>query len=230
MKLFLAALAFATVQAEGYADKVVVCLTPKTAAGVKALVTLSADPSLDFWSVPGPVGNRVDIYLARERAQYLLSELQPLGVEGTICIDDVQSLVDGENKVKTRSARVQGWHSSYHSYPEIISYFQDTIVPAAPGIATTFSIGSTYEGRDLMVVRVTGGAKTVSAGLPASNGLPAIWVQSLLHAREHLSGASLAYALERILTDYGSSAWATNLGAHLYGLRACCHCPPNYSA
>jgi len=117
---------------------------------------------------------------------------------------------------------VQGWHGSYHSYPEIIGYFQDTIVPAAPSIAATFSIGSKHEGRDLMVVRVTGGAKTMSGGLPASNGLPAIWVQSLLHAREHLTGASLAYALERILTDYGTSDWAINFGAQ----PLLCHSPP----
>lgn len=59
-------------------------------------------------------------------------------------------------------------------------------MPAAEGIASTFSIGKSYEGRDMVVVRVTGGKHVTTAdGRPAPNGKPAAGSKlrqaSLLH-------------------------------------------------
>jgi hypothetical protein len=158
--------------------------------------------------------------LGRDLAEELLPRLALLGIEGRICVDDIQALVDAERRRPSlRSSWSQGqpFHAEYHTGEELLKHFMKDVVPAHAAIASTFSIGTTHEGRDLRVIRITGGAQAANGGVPLPNGLPAVWVQSLMHAREHLAGASLAYAVDEILTQYGVQPWATSLGkAPLY--------------
>lgn len=213
LQLLLASTAY--VVAQEYGDQVVVCLTPADEAAARAIRELESSNDMNFWSEPGLPGSRTDIMLSRDRAGELLPRLALLGVEGRICIEDLQALVDAERRpLSSRFSRsqAQAFHAEYHTGEELLQYFVGTVVPAHSNTASTFSIGTTHEGRDLRVIRVTGGAKATEGGLPSPNGLPAVWAQSLIHAREHLAGASLAYAVDEILTQYGVETWATNLG------------------
>ena len=62
---------------------------------------------------------------------------------------------------------------------------------------------------DLLVVRITSGEHTAEfvkgQGIVPSktNGKPAVWVMSLLRARDHLTGASLSHLMDQLIDGYG---------------------------
>lgn len=194
-----------------YDGEVVLRLTSSTSSAAGAIVELErSDRQLDFLSDPGPAGSDIYVRVAGARAPALLAALRALGVGGSVAVADLGALVDAE---RGSLARADGpWGSVYHSYGEIVDHFNRTAVPAASRIGSTFSIGRTHEGRDLLVVRVTGGGLAAVDGVPVHNGKPAVWVQALLHAREHLTGGALAHLADRLLREYGADEAITTLG------------------
>ena len=86
------------------------------------------------------------------------------------------------------------------------------VVPKHAGLASSFSIGKSYEGREQIVVRITGGDHTMHAnGTAAPNALPAFWMEALIHAREWITGASMYWVIEAILEQYGADPEITRI-------------------
>jgi len=69
----------------------------------------------------------------------------------------------------------------------------------ASSIAQTFSVGNSYEGRNMTGIVIN----------PTRNDLPTIWLDSNIHAREWITSASMLYIIEQILT--GTSADAVRM-------------------
>ncbi len=93
--------------------------------------------------------------------------------------------------------------SAYHNWPELV----DEIMQAQkdhPDIVSIFSIGKSYQGRDIWVAKVSDNVATDEAQ-------PEVLIDALHHAREHLS-TEQALAVLRWLTDgYGSDGTVTRL-------------------
>ncbi|XP_040571245.1 carboxypeptidase B [Lepeophtheirus salmonis] len=62
-----------------------------------------------------------------------------------------------------------------------------------PSIATIFSIGKSYEGRDLLVFKI---------GTPQPNYKPAIFIEGGIHAREWISPAATTYIINEFVNNY----------------------------
>ncbi|XP_013394600.1 carboxypeptidase B-like, partial [Lingula anatina] len=62
-------------------------------------------------------------------------------------------------------------------------------------IASLESIGKTYEGRDMKVLKIGEAANK-----------PAIWIDAALHAREWIASATLIYIADQLLNEYSSNA------------------------
>ena len=80
-----------------------------------------------------------------------------------------------------------------------VAHFKDDILPQHASLASHFSIGTSHEGRELFVVRVTSGEHSMSRGVAVPNGRPALWMMALIHAREWLTGATLDWIIEQVL-------------------------------
>jgi murein tripeptide amidase MpaA len=87
--------------------------------------------------------------------------------------------------------------TAYLRYDEQVSWLQSTA--AASSIAETFNIGQTFEGRDMIAISINGDR----------SDLPAIWIDSNIHAREWISSATTIYIVDQILT--GTSADAVDM-------------------
>ena len=67
------------------------------------------------------------------------------------------------------------------------------------------------------MVRITSGEHTTEfvqgQGIVPSktNGKPAVWVMSLLRARDHLTGASLSHLMDQLIDGYGTDSALTEL-------------------
>ncbi|MEU6408383.1 M14 family zinc carboxypeptidase [Microbispora sp. NPDC046933] len=93
--------------------------------------------------------------------------------------------------------------SGYHNYAEL-STLVDQVVAAHPTIARRFSYGRSYEGRDLMGVKISDNVAT-------DESEPEVLFTAHQHAREHLTVEMAIYLLRLFTDNYGGDAQITDL-------------------
>ncbi|MBM7491998.1 hypothetical protein JOD64_003220 [Micromonospora luteifusca] len=93
--------------------------------------------------------------------------------------------------------------SNYHDYAELTAVVNQ-VVADHPAIARKISIGSSYEGRDLMAVKISDNVGTDEAE-------PEILFNSQQHAREHLTVEMAIYLLNLFTDSYGGDSRITNI-------------------
>ncbi|MEV1328350.1 M14 family zinc carboxypeptidase [Micromonospora costi] len=93
--------------------------------------------------------------------------------------------------------------SNYHDYAELTAVVNQ-VVADHPSIARKLSIGSSYQGRDLMAVKISDNVAT-------DENEPEILFNAQQHAREHLTVEMAIYLLNLFTDGYGSDSRITNL-------------------
>jgi carboxypeptidase T len=94
-------------------------------------------------------------------------------------------------------------YQGYHNYNEMVAVV-DQIVAAHPSIAQRHSFGTSYQGRDLIAVKI-------SDNVNVDEGEPEILINAGQHAREHLTVEQALYLLQMFTQEYGSNPQVTNL-------------------
>ncbi|TDV46248.1 M14 family metallopeptidase [Actinophytocola oryzae] len=84
----------------------------------------------------------------------------------------------------------------YHTYDELRAALR-AAVSAHPGITSLSSIGDTYEGREIPVIRISDNAAT-------DEDEPEVLFTCNLHAREHLTTEMCLHIVDRFTAGYGS--------------------------
>ncbi|GIF74263.1 M14 family zinc carboxypeptidase [Asanoa siamensis] len=93
--------------------------------------------------------------------------------------------------------------SNYHDYAELTAVVNQ-VVADHPSIARKLSIGSSYEGRDLMLIKI-------SDNVNLDEAEPEILFNAQQHAREHLTVEMAIYLLNLLTDSYGSDSRITNI-------------------
>eukprot|EP00040_Diaphanoeca_grandis_P039335 m.258791 g.258791 ORF g.258791 m.258791 type:complete len:447 (+) comp37096_c0_seq1:89-1429(+) len=205
----------ATLAARTFHGEQVLRIVPRTDEQVSALQSIETEfPSVDFWIRPARVGANVDVrFNPNDEEDPIVKFIHatPL-LNHTVMVSDIQSLIDEETAVKTQRRRQQDpWTWFYHDYDETIRHFKEDIVPDHPNIASLVTIGESFEGRELMAIRISGGDHRLRNGSAVSNDLPGFYMESLIHAREWIAGATLNWIVEYVLQNYGTDARITQL-------------------
>ncbi|MER6592962.1 M14 family metallopeptidase [Micromonospora purpureochromogenes] len=93
--------------------------------------------------------------------------------------------------------------SNYHDYAELTAVVNQAVADH-PAIARKISIGTSYEGRDLMAVKISDNVGT-------DENEPEILFNAQQHAREHLTVEMAIYLLNLFTDSYGSDSRITNV-------------------
>jgi carboxypeptidase T len=101
------------------------------------------------------------------------------------------------------AADFPAYDAGYHTYAEMVAEIKATQA-AHPGIVAIRSIGKSYQGRDIWVVKV-------SDHVAIDEAEPEVMFDSLHHAREHLSLEQNLALLRWLTTGYGSDPRITNI-------------------
>jgi len=115
-------------------------------------------------------------------------------------IEDVQALIDEEALYHAQPH--QDWWASFHNYQDIVTLVTN-LANDNPNIASLFVIGQTLEGRNMHVLKIKG-----TGGSPTK---PIIFIQSLIHAREWITGAVTTWIMNKFITGYGTDPTVTQL-------------------
>jgi carboxypeptidase T len=93
--------------------------------------------------------------------------------------------------------------SRYHNYAEMVAEIQ-AVEAARPSIVDVFSIGKSYQGRDIWTAKI-------SDNVAVDEAEPEILFDALHHAREHLTVEQALYLLHLLADNYGFDGTITNL-------------------
>ncbi|WP_326596259.1 M14 family metallopeptidase [Streptomyces sp. NBC_01803] len=93
--------------------------------------------------------------------------------------------------------------SDYHTYAQTLSAVS-TARSQYPGLVTSQVIGRTYQGRDIVAVKI-------SDNVTVDENEPEVLFTSNQHAREHLTVEMALYTLEELTTQYGVDPEVTSL-------------------
>ena len=136
-----------------------------------------------------------DVHVTAAEREAVVAAARAAGVGVRVLIADVQRLIDGQQQ-KPQRGRATFEQAEYRSYDDTMTHVA-ALVAAHPTIASTTTIGLSFEGRKLEVVRLS------AAG---GGTRPGLWLQALLHAREWLSGGALLVLLQRLLALHAASS------------------------
>ena len=103
----------------------------------------------------------------------------------------------------TAATDFPAYDSRYHTYAEMVAEMQATR-DAHPDIVALSSIGKSYKGRDLWVAKVSDNVAT-------DESEPEVMLDSLHHAREHLSLEQNLAVLRWLTEGYGTDARITDI-------------------
>jgi len=175
-------------------------LTPTTESELELIykfIDLNSD-SIDLWQDSSVLHRPVDLMVPADKLAVFRDQLQPHLSKFDVMIDDVHAMVleqkrELESKRKSKSsvrALVDFDYTTYHS-PDEIQAWMDMATDEFSEV-TQFQVGVTYEGRKINALKIstdTNATKTT------------IYVDSLIHAREWITAASVMWTFKEILTN-----------------------------
>ncbi|CAH1795226.1 unnamed protein product, partial [Owenia fusiformis] len=198
--LCLALVALGQAEHKSYEGYQVITINPTTADDVRDVVSLVADRAMkaSYWQDPVAV-LPFDVMVAPETALVFVEALIYKDIQYTIAVSNVQRFIEREEASRARGAVSQEEDpvnyilSDYQRHDTINAWLND--MGSQYAMANVNSIGSSYEGRDMRAIAISGGS-----------GRPAIVIDCALHAREWITVPTCIYAIQTLLTQYNSNA------------------------
>src|SRR5580765_5108452 len=93
--------------------------------------------------------------------------------------------------------------SRYHNFTEMVTDIH-AVETAHPDIVHVFSIGKSYQGRDIWAAKISDNVAT-------DENEPEVLFDALHHAREHFTVEQALYLLHLLADNYGKDSTITNL-------------------
>jgi len=156
------------------------------------LELLEGDGLFDFWSNIR-VGGHADVMTAPHLVDTLATWLRDHKLESHVMIEDVEVLAELQRvegtKNTSRAGHSMDW-TSYHPLDEIYGWFD--YLESTYDFCQTESIGQSYEGQEMIVMKVCRGG---------CGNKPAMWIDSGIHAREWIAPAVGTWLLNELVEN-----------------------------
>ncbi|XP_040117280.1 carboxypeptidase A6 [Oryx dammah] len=196
-----------------YAGDKVIRLTPNTEEEAFVLKKICHQLKVDLWQ-PGGVsqisqGTVTDIHVPHNGSRALLTFLQEANIQYKILIEDLQKVLEkGSSLPAWRSRRsLSGYnYEVYHSLEEIQNWMHH-LNKTHSGLIHMFSIGKSYEGRSLYVLKLGRRSRAYKR---------AVWMDCGIHAREWIGPAFCQWFVKEALLTYRSDPTMRKTLNHLY--------------
>nr|XP_060631420.1 carboxypeptidase A6 [Anolis sagrei ordinatus] len=195
-----------------YAGDKVIRIVPKNGKEAETLKTISQQLQVDLWQ-PGSIsyiskGAVTDIRVSRNNSQILLPCLQQANIQYTVLISDLQKAVENQSGSRSRNRRSLQEYSYeiYHSLEEIQDWMYQ-LNTTHSDLIHMFSVGKSYEGRPLYVLRL---------GKRSWGYKKAVWIDCGIHAREWIGPAFCQWFVKEALQTYQSDPAMRRMLNQLY--------------
>ncbi|XP_040481580.1 carboxypeptidase A6 [Ursus maritimus] len=196
-----------------YAGDKVIRLIPDTEEEANALKKIYHQLKVDLWQ-PSSIsyvskGAVTDVHIPQNGSQALLAFLQEANIQYKILIEDLQNTLEKASSLRTQRNRryLSGYnYEVYHSLEEIQNWMHH-LNKTHSGLIRMFSIGKSYEGRSLYVLKLGRRSRTYKR---------AVWIDCGIHAREWIGPAFCQWFVKEALLTYRSDPTMRKMLNHLY--------------
>ncbi|CAF0859131.1 unnamed protein product [Rotaria sordida] len=186
-----------------YDGNIVVSVIPSEERHYKLLTNLEDQHEIDIWNELRR-NDSVHVMFHKQKQSQLWPLFESFNMKPSILINDVQKLVDAEERTlqtHARSSQPRGILDTFLNYDEYTAWLND-IVATYPDLATLVSIGKTYGNRDIWLVKLTANSGAVKKTAFMDFGI---------HAREWISPATGGYMINEYLTQYAAGGSAKDI-------------------
>ncbi|MGW5875691.1 M14 family metallopeptidase [Nocardiopsis terrae] len=178
------------------------------AAGALLLSTLAtgsatAEPSYDLYEITG-------VHTAQERSEIAATgvAIDHIGEDSVLVTGSVEDVAELNDLGYAPDpfdvpGTFAGPDPGYTTYPELLDIVDD-VVADHPGLASQQVYGQSYEGRDLVAVKI-------SDNVSVDEDQPEVLFVHSQHAREHLTVEMAVYLLDLLTDGYGDDPRVTEL-------------------
>ncbi|XP_061400996.1 zinc carboxypeptidase-like [Musca vetustissima] len=143
-----------------------------------------------IWKEYDAATKEVDIMVNPKEIANFEDLLKVYGFQAEIFIDNVQELIDEEDKAAELSP--DNGELTWARYYELedIEKWLDGILNKYPEVTEGFAIGKSYEGRTIRGIKIS-----------YKTGNPGIFIESNIHAREWITSATATWFIDQLLTS-----------------------------
>jgi len=139
------------------------------------------------------LGHQIDILVSPQEYAGIQDSLSGVGASYEVLNEDVGADIEEEKQELLKAVPgvfdFRNYYATKYQHAHL-----DALASRHPDKAETFSIGKSYEGRDLKVIRI-------SNNLASSDNKPMIWVDGGIHAREWVSPHTVIYIANALLSE-----------------------------
>lgn len=165
-------------------------LYPKDRAQADFIHSQRADGELDFWREGL---DRFDVLVPPHKQESFKNLMTSNGISFLVEIENIQRNIDAEYLQMLKKGLAYDY-DNFNTFQDILDEIDALAArcPTSVGVSCeTFTVGTSYEGRELKALRIYAGSDR-----------PSIWFDSLTHAREWLSVATLMKIASHLIDDF----------------------------
>jgi len=172
-------------------------ISVETESQASQLAELEQSGQFDFWSHI-ILGKHVDVMASPANLLNLQQWLLVRNMDWHVMVADVETLIQlekipaGNSSTKVNSGHAMDW-TSYHPIEEIYGWFD--YLETTYDFCETEIIGQTYEGQNMIIMKVCKGG---------CGNKPAMWIDSGIHAREWIAPAVGTWMLNELVENDGA--------------------------
>ncbi|XP_018567135.1 carboxypeptidase B-like [Anoplophora glabripennis] len=167
-------------------------VTPKSLYEAYILKEFEHDEHFDFWTEIRSINLPVDIMVSPLAQNNFEAIMKSANIDYFVNIDDVEASLQNEENTSGRSIVTRGsvTFSDFMRHDDINAYLEQ-LAQDYPQIVSIESIGISFEGRDLLLVRISSGG----------SNKPTIYVQAAIHAREWIAPPVALYIINQLVEN-----------------------------
>jgi len=146
----------------------------------------------DFWKSPGAINKIVDIRVSPAFLPVIKDFINNAGLNYTTEIPNLQVYFE-----QARTPVGDTWDTEYHDLADINNWITG-LANANPSFVKLINIGKSYEGKDILGLKITKATSTT---------VPQLYIDGGIHAREWMAPATVQYIIGQFVnhaSDYDS--------------------------
>ncbi|XP_058793717.1 carboxypeptidase B-like [Phymastichus coffea] len=153
---------------------------------------LEGQPGFDFLKLPRNPDSPIEILVAPEQLDSFKDFLNKKNIKYKVFLEDVSKVIERNLVLQKRAHRLRSNDilKAFPRYNEIVSYLK-RIAKQYSNIAELFSIGKSYEGRDLLGIKISNG----------TGNKPVVVIDAGIHAREWIAPTTALYAIDQLVKN-----------------------------
>ncbi|CAF4417589.1 unnamed protein product [Rotaria sp. Silwood2] len=171
---------------------------------------------INFWSEHFRIHEPIDVRVPPEAidgfADFLTSD--GVKIKHVVHMADIGAIIERQrilqNLPPSSSNPNDFAYDKYHTVEDIHAWV-DQIVATYPEIVTPFTVGKSYENRDMKGFKISSKKMATKRDGTKATTKKAVWWDGGIHAREWISPATVIYIAYNLLSNYGQDPTITHL-------------------